>query len=219
MPLLDKNAAHPITLADGTLVENTVHLNRVIDHPRIEAGDYSYYSSFDGPADIAGAIAPYLYPFSREKLVIGRFVALAHGVKFITSSANHPMGGVSTYPFRIFNPETMADYADLPVKDTVIGPDVWIGYGALIMPGVTIGAGSIVAAGSVVTRDVEPYSIVGGNPAALIRRRFPDTVIDELLTIAWWDWPIDRIEASLAAIENGDLAALRSASEAASEAG
>lgn len=214
MPLLDKTAAHPITLADGTLVKNTVHLNRVIDHARIEAGDYSYYSSFDGPEDVASAIAPYLFPFSKEKLMIGRFVALAHGVKFITSSANHRMDGFSSYPFRIFKPETMADYADLPVKDTVIGHDVWIGYGALIMPGVVIGSGSIIAAGSVVTRDVAPYSIVGGNPATLIRRRFPDEVIDALLGLAWWDWPIERIEASLAAIEGGDVAALKSASEA-----
>ncbi|CAD7040240.1 acetyltransferase [Pseudorhizobium endolithicum] len=209
MPLLNADAAHPITLADGTIVKGTVHLNQVIDHPRITVGDYSYYSSFDEPVDIPGTIAPYLYPFSREKLVIGPFVQLAHGVKFITSSANHPMQGFSCYPFRIFKPETMADYAELPAKDTVIGPDVWIGYGSLVMPGVTIGAGSIVAAGSVVTRDVAPYSIVGGNPSKPIRRRFSDDVITELLAIAWWNWPIDRIEAALPAIESGDLAALR----------
>ncbi|AXV16256.1 acetyltransferase [Neorhizobium sp. SOG26] len=209
MPLLHADAIHPITLANGTTVKGTVHLNRVIKHPRITVGDYSYYSSFDEPADVAGTIAPYLYPFSRETLVIGPFVQLAHGVKFITSSANHPMQGFSCYPFRIFKPHTMADYADLPARDTVVGPDVWIGYGSLVMPGATIGAGSIIAAGSVVTGDVAPYSIVGGNPAKLIRRRFTEDVIDELLAIAWWDWPIDRIEAALPAIEGGDLAALK----------
>lgn len=208
MPLLDSNATHPITLPGGTRVQNTVYLKNVLKHPRIDAGDYSYYGGLDAVSDIAAALAPYLYPFSRERLVIGKFVQIAHGVKFITSSANHPMHGLSTYPFRIFKPETMGDYAALPFKDTVVGHDVWIGYGATIMPGVNIGTGAIVATGSVVTRDVPPYTIAGGNPADVIRPRFDDRTIAALLEIAWWDWPIERIEASLPAIENGDLAAL-----------
>ncbi|WP_377292220.1 CatB-related O-acetyltransferase [Rhizobium sp. SG2393] len=208
MPLLVADARHPITLADGTLVENTVHLNRAIDHPRITCGDYSYYSSMTPLTDVAGTIAPYLHPFSRERLAIGRVVQIAHGARFITSSANHAMHGLSTYPFRIFKPETMGAYADLPVKDTVVGPDVWIGTGAMIMPGVTLGAGSIVAAGAVVTRDVAPYTIVGGNPARPIRQRFAPDMVARLLAVAWWDWPLERIEAALPAIEGGDLAAL-----------
>ena len=119
------------------------------------------------------------------------------------------MGGFSTYPFRVFKPETMIDYVDLPFKDTVVGHDVWIGHGATIMPGVTIGSGAIIAAGAVVTKDVAPYAIVGGNPAQVIRRRFSDDVVAALLDIAWWDWPIDRIEAKLHAIETGDLEGLR----------
>jgi virginiamycin A acetyltransferase len=120
------------------------------------------------------------------------------------------MTGFTTYPFRIFKPETFG-YKDLPVKDTIVGHDVWLGQNAAIMPGVHIGAGAIVAAASVVARDVPPYAVVGGNPARIIRMRYPSEVISELLDIAWWNWPIDKIEANLTALSGGDLAALRQA--------
>jgi virginiamycin A acetyltransferase len=205
MPFLQKDATYPLRLPDGTEIRNTVYLANVIDHPRFEIGDYSYYSNFDCPDDVAATLAPYLFAFSREKLVIGKFVQIAHGATFITSSANHPMGGFSTFPFRIFNPETMGDYASLPARDTIVGNDVWIGTRATIMPGVTIGSGAIVAAGSVVTRDVPAYAIVGGNPAAIIRMRFDAAVIDKLIETAWWDWPVERIRDRLAALETGNL--------------
>ena len=209
MPLLNSSALFPVVLPDGKAIENTVYLKNAINHPRMDIGDYSYASNFSIPKDWAAELAPYLFAFSREKLTIGKFVQIAHGVRFITSSANHPMDGLSTYPFRIFKPGTMGDYDRLPVKDTVIGHDVWIGCSAIIMPGVSIGSGAIIAAGAVVTRDVKPYTIVGGNPAMPIRKRFSDPVIADLLDLAWWDWPIDRIEASLKAIETGDLDALK----------
>jgi len=120
------------------------------------------------------------------------------------------MTGFTTYPFRIFKPETFG-YKDLPVKDTVVGHDVCIAHDAAIMPGVQIGTGAIVAAGSVVARNVPPYAVVGGNPAAIIRMRYSSDIIDELLAIAWWYWPLDKIEANLAALSEGDLAALRRA--------
>lgn len=211
MPLLNIDAVHPITLPDGTVIPNTVYLKNVINHPRITVGDYSYASRFDYVADWSQAIAPYLFPISKEKLTIGKFCQFAHGVRFITSSANHPMTGFSTYPFKVFKPETMRDYIDLPSRDTMVGHDVWIGHDALIMPGVTIGSGAIIATGSVVTKDVSPYTIVGGNPAALIRPRFSDEVIADLLSIAWWDWPIDKIDVNLGAIEGADIAALKRA--------
>lgn len=212
MPLLNADATHPIRTPQGLTIANTIHLKAVIDHPRIRCGEYSYFSHFAAPETPAGwaqLLAPYLFPISNERLVIGRFCQFAHGTTFITSSANHPMAGLSTYPFRVFKPETMADYIDLPFKDTHVGNDVWIGYGAIVMPGVTIGDGAIVAAGSVVTRDVAPYTIVGGNPAMPLRQRFSDEIVADLLCLRWWDWPIDRIEASLAAIEAGDIDALR----------
>ena len=205
MPLLNIDAVHPITAPNGAVITTAVYLQNVIDHPRIQVGAYSYASNFTSPADWAATLAPYLFPISNEKLVIGKFCQFAHGTLFITSSANHPMGGFSTYPFRVFKPETMIDYVNLPFKDTVVGHDVWIGHGAVIMPGVTIGSGAIIAAGAVVTRDVAPYTIVGGNPAQVIRQRFDQAVVEALLDIAWWDWPIDKIEARLKAIETGNL--------------
>lgn len=210
MLLLDADAIHPITLPDGTIYSDTVYLKNVIDHPRMEVGDFSYYTHSGTPEQTAQILAPYLGRDVRERLVIGKFVQIARGSYFITSSANHPMAGFTTYPFRIFKPETFG-YKDLPVKDTVVGHDVWIGQNAAIMPGVHIGAGAIVAAASVVTRDVPPYAVVGGNPAAVIRMRYPGDVINELLEIAWWDWPIDKIEANLTPLNNGDLTALKKA--------
>lgn len=210
MSLLDADAIHPITLPDGRVYYDTVYLKNVIDHPRMEVGDFSYYTHAGRPEETAQILAPYLGHAVRERLVIGKFVQIARGSYFITSSANHPMTGFTTYPFRIFKPETFG-YNDLPVKDTIVGHDVWIGHNAAIMPGVHIGAGAIVAAASVVVRDVPPYAVVGGNPAAVIRMRYPSDVICELLEIAWWDWPIDKIEANLTSLCNGDLTALKNA--------
>lgn len=211
MTWLNPDARHPMTLLDGTVVTGTVYLKAVINHPRFTVGDFSYASSFDLIEDWAQAIAPYLFPISRERLIIGRFCQIAHGVRIITSSANHPMAGFSTYPFRAFRPETMADYLNLPYRDTVIGNDVWIGMNAMVMPGVSVGDGAIIASGAVVTRDVAPYTIVGGNPAQPIRRRFDDATVDQLLRIRWWDWEVERIEAHLTAIEGADLVALQAA--------
>lgn len=210
MPLLDAGAIHPITLPDGTVYRDTVYLKNVIDHPRIEVGEYSYFTHSGKLDETAQILAPYLGHGVRERLVIGKFVQIARGSYFITSSANHPMTGFSTYPFRIFKPETFG-YKDLPVRDTIVGHDAWIGHDAAIMPGVQIGAGAIIAAASVVARDVPPYAVVGGNPATIIRMRYPDEMISELLAIAWWHWPIEKIEANLSALRDGDLPALRTA--------
>lgn len=163
MPFLDPRQPYPITLADGTPYRETVQLAAVIDHPRMEIGEFSYFTHSGTAEETAAALAPYLYPFSQERLVIGRFVQIAREAIFITSSANHAMSGVTTYPFRVFSPDTIDGYQDLPFLDTIIGHDVWIGHSATIMPGVTIGSGAIIAARAVVTRDVPPYSIVGGN--------------------------------------------------------
>lgn len=208
MPFLDATAIHPITLPDGTVYTDTVYLKNVIDHPRMEIGDFSYFTHSGKPEETAQTLAPYLGPACRERLIIGKFTQIARGCYFITSSANHPMSGFTTYPFRIFKPETFG-YKDLPFKDTVVGHDVWIGHNAAIMPGVTIGHGAIIGANAVVANDVPPYAVVGGNPARLIRMRYPDDVIAELLAIAWWDWEVEKIEANLEALEAGDLARLK----------
>jgi virginiamycin A acetyltransferase len=207
---------HPVTLPDGSTHKGTVFLKAVIDHPNIEVGDYAYYSDFDPVADYAGRIAPYLYPGSPERLVIGRFAQIAHGVKFITASAYHPMSGLSAYPFHIFDPADMAHYRDACAArgDTVVGPDVWLGHEARVMAGVTIGAGAIIGAQAVVARDVPAYGVAVGNPARVVRLRFPPPTVQRLLRLAWWDWPIERILAALPAIEAGDVDALQAAGAA-----
>lgn len=181
---------YPVILPDGREYPNMVHLNRVIDHPNIEIGDHTYANDFDPPQDWAARLAPYLYPGAPERLVIGRFGQIAHGVRFITASANHAMGGISTYPFEVFDPARLAALHDAAeaLPDTVIGHDVWIGHGALILPGAVVGNGVIVGAGAVVGGRVPDYAVVAGNPARIVRMRFAPEQVDLLNRAAWWHW-------------------------------
>lgn len=215
MPFLNAALAHPMRFADGSENPCIVHLQAVIAHPNITVGPHTYANDFDPPADggWAGRLAPYLYPGAPERLVIGPFCQIAHGVRFVTASANHPMAGFTTYPFAIFDPATLPLIVDQmgALPDTVIGPDCWIGHGALILPGARLGPGVIVGAGAVVTGDVAPYSIVAGNPARPIRTRFAPDVVTRLLDLAWWNWPLPRIEKALPALLSADLAALERA--------
>lgn len=214
--LLDPEKQYPMVMPDGTPIKQTVHLNKFIDHPRITVGDFTYYHNFAILDDYASYLAPYLFPLSPEKLVIGKFCQFAHGVRFITSSANHNMSGFSTYPFYNFmmTADTTLDEIknmfNIPGRkgDTVIGNDVWIGMDSIIMPGVTIGDGVIIGARSIVTQDVPPYSIVAGNPAVVRKKRFSNGEIEQLLTIAWWNWPIEIIEENIKLITGNDLAAI-----------
>jgi len=204
----DPGTTHPMEgFPQVCFIKNTV------SNPNIIIGDYTYYDDPVDSEDFERNVL-YHYPFMGDRLIIGRFCALATNVRFIMNGANHKLDGASTYPFSLFRngwERVMPSLEDLPFKgDTVVGNDVWIGYESLIMPGVHIGDGSIIAARSVVVSDVAPYTIVGGNPAQPIRRRFEQHVIDELLDIAWWDWTAEAITANLEAIVSGDVAALRS---------
>ncbi|MBR2657224.1 MAG: CatB-related O-acetyltransferase [Loktanella sp.] len=212
MPFPDPKTRNPVSLPDGSAHAGTVFLSAVINHPRINVGDYSYASAHVPPDDWAACLAPYLYDFSPEVLQIGRFCQIADGVTFITASANHRYDGFSSFPFAIFTGGG-ADSASVPEagRDTVIGHDVWIGQGARIMPGAVVGNGVIIGAGAVVTGHVPDYAVVAGNPARVIRLRFATDVIATLNQIAWWHWDIDRIAAHEAAIVGADLMALQQA--------
>nr|WP_308258560.1 CatB-related O-acetyltransferase [Saccharothrix obliqua] len=191
-----------------------VFLKPLVDSPTIEVGDYTYYDDPDHATEFQTRNV--LYGYGAEKLVIGRFCAIATGTRFIMAGANHLTTGVSTFPFTIFGGTWAEDTADLLADmetrgDTVVGNDVWFGYGVLVMPGVRIGDGAIIASGSVVVSDVPPYAVVGGNPARPVKQRFPDEDVATLLRAAWWDWPIELITAHTRTIMSGtpaDIAAV-----------
>lgn len=187
-------------------------IKNVVKSPQITVGDYTYY---DDPIEPENFERNVLYHYGDDRLIIGKFCAIAAGVKFMMNGANHQLDGISTYPFPIFGGEwagMMDTLMNLPSRgDTTIGHDVWLGYESTIMPGVKIGNGAIVAARSVVVKDVPAYTIVGGNPAQPIKQRFSDEEIALLQEIQWWDWEIDKITRNLALIMAGDVAALRGA--------
>jgi virginiamycin A acetyltransferase len=187
-------------------------IKNVVSNPNIIIGDYTYYDDSEDSENFERNVL-YHYPFVGDKLIIGKFCALATGIKFIMNGANHKISGFSTYPFDIFGNgwERVAPQPEeLPFKgDTVIGNDVWIGYEAVIMPGVKIGDGAIVAAKSVVTKEVPPYSVVGGNPANLLKKRFSEETIELLLEISWWNWDIEKITKNLEKIVSADIEALK----------
>lgn len=184
-------------------------LKNVVKSPNIIVGDYTYYDDPIAPENFERNV---LYHDGNDRLIIGKFCAIATGVKFIMNGANHKLDGISTYPFPIFGAgwETeMEKLIDLPSRgDTVVGNDVWLGYEATIMPGVQIGNGAIVAAKSVVVKDVPAYTIVGGNPAKPIKQRFSEEEVALLEAIAWWDWDLEKITRNLHLIMDGDIVAL-----------
>ncbi len=203
---------HPITLPDGSLHLDTVFLRAVIDHPRWQIGEYTYASTETQPEDWAKMLAPYLYVFSDDRLILGKFCQIADSVRFITAGANHRYDGFSSYPFAIFHREFEgAPSLPGPGRDTVIGHDVWIGQGAKILPGAQIGNGVIIGVGAVVGGTVAPYQIVTGNPGRVLRARFTPDVVARLQALRWWDWPIADIVAHEAAICGADIVALEAA--------
>ena len=197
----------PYLIADQPRV---CFIKNFIKSSNIIVGDYSYY---DDPIDPENFEKNVLYNYGSDKLIIGKFCAVATNVKFIMNGANHKLDGISTYPFPIFGngwETAMNLLVELPSKgDIIIGNGVWIGHESLIMPGVKIGDGAIIAAKSVVVKDVPPYTVVGGNPAHSIRQRFSDAEVAQLLEIRWWDWKIDKISRHVNLIMNSDIQALR----------
>ena len=194
-----------------------VYLRDVITNPNIAVGDYTIYNDFvHDPRDFERNNVLYHYPVNGDRLIIGKFCSIACGAKFLFTSGNHSMQSLATYTFPVFFDEWGLDAKSIRQAwdnkgDIVIGSDVWIGYEAVIMSGVTIGDGAIIGTRAVVTRDVPPYTIVGGVPARPIRRRFDDATVERLEALRWWDWDAEKIRRSIPAIQSGDLAALEAA--------
>jgi virginiamycin A acetyltransferase len=185
-------------------------LKNIIKNPNIEVGDFTYYDDFENVENFEKNVR-YHFDFTGDKLKIGKFCMIASDVSFIMNGANHLTEGVSSYPFAVFggdwshamNGKTYPNRGDI-----VVGNDVWLGYKSVIMSGVHIGDGAIIGAYSVVTKDVSPYSIVGGNPAKIIRKRFSDTDIERLQKLAWWDWDFDKISRNVQHLTGNDLDSL-----------
>ena len=195
--------------------KQTVYLKNVITDPAITVGDYTMYNDFvNDPVGFEKNNVLYHYPINRDRLIIGKFCSIACGAKFLFNSANHTLSSLSTYPFPLFFEEWGLEKGNVGASwdnkgDIVIGNDVWIGYEAVVMAGVTIGDGAIIGARAVVTKDVPPYTVAGGIPAKPIKKRYPEETIAALSELKWWDWPENRIAQNLHAIQAGQLNELK----------
>ncbi|AKP67369.1 Vat family streptogramin A O-acetyltransferase [Companilactobacillus ginsenosidimutans] len=191
---------NPNSIYPNQNLREMVFVKNVITRPNIEVGDYTYYDDINNPENFEKHVTHH-YEFLGDKLLIGKFCSIASGIEFIMNGANHVMKGITTYPFNIFGgdwADKVPELEDLPLKgDTVVGNDVWFGQNVTVMPGVHIHDGAIIAANSTVTKDVEPYAVVGGNPARFIKYRFTAEEIMLLEKLAWWnkdiDWVSDHI--------------------------
>ena len=189
----------------------TIYLSSIITNPNIQVGDYTIYNDFvNNPINFEKNNVLYHYPINHDKLIIGKFCSIACGVKFIFTSASHTLKSFSTYPFPLFWEEYGLAQKDVTQAwdnkgDIIIGNDVWIGYEAIIMSGVHIGNGAIIGTRAVVTKDVEPYTIVGGVPAQFIKKRFADETIKKLQTICWWDWDKEKLRYKINDIMCGNI--------------
>lgn len=204
---------NPNTVFPLANYERLCFLKNVVKNPNIEVGDFTYYDDFEDVANFEKNVK-YLFDFTGDKLFIGKFCAIASGVTFLMNGGNHLVDAVSTYPFSIFGngwEGAMGDKTFPSKGNTVVGNDVWIGYNSVIMPGVKIGDGAIIGSCSVVVKDVEPYSIIGGNPAREIRKRFSEEHIQALLEAKWWDWDLEKITRNLNLLTGNDADALRRA--------
>lgn len=203
-----------MTISDQKIYPRTgdkeiVYLKHVVTDPSIIVGDYTIYNDYvNDPCLFQKNNVLYHYPVNHEKLIIGKFSSIGCGAKFLFNSGNHTQTSFSTYAFPIFYEEWGLDSKNVADAwdnkgDIVVGNDVWIGYEAVIMAGVTIGDGAIIGTRAVVTKDVPPYTIVGGVPAKTIRKRFSEETIATLLKLEWWNWPSEKIARNIETIQSG----------------
>lgn len=205
----DKNKLYP-----NENIKTVCYIKNLPARSNVEIGDYTYYSDNRHSPENFYEHIQHHYEFLGDKLIIGKFCAIAEGITFIMNGANHRMDGLTTYPFNIFArgwEKVTPTVAQLPFKgDTVIGNDVWIGQYVTIMPGIKIGDGAIIAANATVVKDIEPYTVVGGNPAKPIKKRFSDEMIALLLKLQWWNWDENKIFGNLEAlVAVNDIASLK----------
>ena len=195
--------------------KETIYLKHVITNPNITVGDFTMYNDFvNDPTLFEKNNVLYHYPINDDKLQIGKFCSIACGAKFLFNSANHTLSSLSTYPFPLFFEEWGLEKKDVTNAwdnkgDIVIGNDVWIGYEAVVLAGVTIGDGAIIGTRAVVTKNVPPYTIVGGVPAKPIKKRSSEETISALLEIQWWNWSKERIARNIGAIQCGNIEQLK----------
>lgn len=193
----------------------TIYLKNAITNSSITVGDYTMYNDFvNDPTNFEKNNVLYHYPINHDKLFIGKFCSIACGAKFLFNSANHTMASLSTYPFPLFFDEWELEKTNVMDAwdnkgDIVVGNDVWIGYEAVILAGVTIGDGAVIGARAVVTKDVPPYTVVGGVPAKPIKKRFNDETITELLKLKWWNWSEEKISQNIKSIQSGNIERIR----------
>jgi len=206
--LINSNQIYPVECD-----KNICFLKSIVKNPNIIIDDYTFYHDTNNPCNFEQNNVLYHYPCNNDKLKIGKFCSIAMDAKFIFNGANHTLRSFSTYPFPLFSNEkhyepSITESWDIK-GDIVIGNDVWLGYDSIVMSGVTIGDGAIIGTRALVTKDVEPYTIVGGIAAKPIRKRFDDKTIELLLKIQWWNWDIEKIKKNLDIIKSGDTEKLR----------
>ncbi len=203
---------NPDSIYPNEQLKQIVFIKNVITRPNIQVGAYTYYDDVDGAERFEEHVTHH-YECLGDRLIIGKFCAIARGIEFVMNGANHRMQSVTTYPFNIMGggwERYTPQLEELPLKgDTVVGNDVWIGQHVTVLPGVHIGDGAIIAANAVVASDVPPYCIAGGNPCRVIRKRFDDALIAYLLELRWWDWDAERIFRHMDVLCSGDLTAIR----------
>lgn len=203
----DPNAIYP-----NENIKQVVYIKNVVTNPNIIVGEYTYYDDVGGAEHFEDHVTHH-YPFIGDKLIIGKFCAIGKGVEFVMNGANHRMKSVTTYPFNIMGggwEQFTPAMEDLPLKgDTIVGNDVWFGQNVTVMPGVHIGDGAIIAANSVVTKDIPPYCVAGGNPCIVRKKRFDDELIEYLLALKWWDWDTEKIFRNMGALCSENLDKIR----------
>lgn len=205
---LNMNGPNPESIFPNKSIKSLCFIKNVVKNPNIIVGDYTYYDDING-ADKFEERVTHHYDFIGDKLIIGKFCAIARGIEFVMNGANHRMDSITTYPFYIMGngwDKIVPTINELPIKgDTIVGNDVWIGQNVTVMPGVHIGDGAIIGASSVVASDIPPYSVAVGNPCRVIKKRFEEELIKYLLDLKWWNWSADKIFRNLDALSSGNL--------------